>query len=79
MSQYNYISEGHYQDQEGNDYMSIWTYKRKNGIMTGDNYQDALAMTTNDKFKAPFNQTDRFKEGWMYSVNDLDEFYADRL
>jgi hypothetical protein len=69
------IGEGHYKDENGNEYMSIWTYKRKNNIYGGDNFEDAKALSSSDKFKGPFNATNRFKEGWMYNLNDLDAYY----
>jgi hypothetical protein len=75
MSDKTNIGEGHYKDEIGNEYMSIWTYKRKNSITNGDNYEDALALNSADKFKGPFNVTNRFKEGWMYNVTDLKEYY----
>jgi hypothetical protein len=75
MSDKTNIAEGHYSDDNGNEYMSIWTYKRKNNIGGGNNYEDALALNASDKFKGPFNVSDRFKEGWMYNVNDLNTYY----
>lgn len=70
-----YLGEGHYIDGNGKEYMSIWTYKRKNGITTGDNFQEAKDIVCNDKFRGPFNSSDRFKEGWMYAVDCLNKFY----
>ena len=72
-----FISEGHYRDNNGNEYMSIWTYKRKNGL-SGDssqNYQDAKDISCGDKFWGPFNASNRFKEGYMYNVECLNDFY----
>ncbi len=70
-----YISEGHYRDNKGNDFMSIWTFKRKHGITEGDNSKEALAISCSDKFRAPFNASNKFKEGYMYSVDCLNKFY----
>lgn len=70
-----YISEGHYRDNKGNEYMSIWTFKRKNNINSGDNYSDAKNISCSDKFWAPFNLSDQFKEGYIYHVNCLRVFY----
>jgi hypothetical protein len=71
-----YISEGHYKDNDGNEYMSIWTFKRTNGLQidTNQNYEDAKSISCSDKFFGPFNASNRFKEGWMYNVNCLREF-----
>lgn len=76
MENISYVAEGYYKDNNGKEYMSIWTFKRKNGITTGDNFEEAKAINCSDKFKAPFNATDRFREGWMYSVVCLVEFYG---
>jgi hypothetical protein len=70
-----YISEGYYRDIKGNEYMSIWTYKGKNSISSGDNYQDARDISCSDKFWGPFNESNRFKEGYMYNVDCLNDFY----
>ncbi len=70
-----YISEGHYKDENGSEYMSIWTFKIKNKISGGDNFADAKAISCGDKFWGPFNESNRFKEGWMYNVTCLKEFY----
>lgn len=72
-----YISEGHYSDNDGNVYMSIWTFKRANSLQsdTNQNYEDAKNISCSDKFFGPFNASNRFKEGWMYNVNCLKEFY----
>ena len=69
------IGEGHYQDNNGNEYMSIWTYKRKRGITSGDNFQDAKDISCSDKFWGPFTMSDQFKKGYMYNVECLNEFY----
>lgn len=77
MSDLTYISEGYYRN-ENNEYMSIWTFKIKNGIKPNDteqNYEDAKNIPCADKYKKPFNASNKFKEGWMYNVNDLKEFY----
>ena len=70
-----YIGEGHYRNGLGEDYMSIWTYKRKNRILGGDNYKEALQIYCDDKFNGPFNQSNDFTSGWMYNTKHLDEFY----
>jgi hypothetical protein len=75
MENLNFIGEGHYRDNNGKEYMSIWTYKIKNGIRTGDNYQEAKDIPCTDKFWGPFSKSPNFKEGWMYNVSDLNEFY----
>jgi len=72
------IGEGHYRDDNGNEYMSIWTYKNKNHIepnTNGANYEDARNISCNDKFWGPFHESNQFKNGWMYNVEDLNEFY----
>lgn len=74
-----YINEGHYRDNNGNEYMSIWTFKQINNIPDGDNYQDAKEILCSDKFWGPFNQSNRFKEGYMYSIICLRRFYKDQL
>jgi hypothetical protein len=74
-----YVSEGHYRDNGGNEYMSIWTYKKKNYMTSNTNdinYQDAKAITCSDKFWGHFNASDRFKEGWMYNIECLKKFYG---
>lgn len=75
MENKNYISEGHYSDNNGTEYMSIWTFKRKYNINKGDNYEDAKAIFCPDKFWGAFNQSNRFKEGWMYNLECLKKFY----
>ena len=77
MATKNYLSEGHYSDKDGNEYMSIWTYKIQNNMEnnTSKNYQDAKDISCSDKFWGPFNQSNRFKEGYMYNVECLNKFY----
>lgn len=73
-----YIGEGHYEGENGKEYMSIWTFKRNNNIGTNNrdqNYEDAIALSDTDKFKGPFNKSEEFKQGWMYEVNALKSFY----
>ena len=79
MENKNYISEGHYNDNNGNEYMSIWTYKIQNSITKGDNFEEAKAIICSDKFWGPFNVADRFKEGWMYNLNCLKDFYKNYI
>jgi hypothetical protein len=73
-----FLEEGYY--REGDDqYMSIWTYKRKNGMTpndTGSNYEDAKNMTCYNRKWLPFNQSNRFKEGWHYDLGYLVTFYG---
>ncbi len=71
-----FIGEGHYSDDNGNEYMSIWTFQRKNGISGRDNFQDAKDISCNDKFFGPFSKSNEFKKGYMYNVNCLQEFYS---
>jgi len=73
-----FISEGHYRDNNGNNYMSIWTYKNTNGIFPNDNqtnYNDAKKINCSDKFWGAFNASNKFKEGYMYNVECLDNFF----
>lgn len=74
-SERHFISEGHYKNGLGDDYMSIWTYKKRNHIYNGDNYKEALMMNCNDKFFGAFNYSNEYHKGWMYNTNYLDEFY----
>lgn len=74
-----YISEGCYRCKStGNEYMSIWTFKQHNGMGRGTNeinYADAKRIKCLDKHWMPFTQSENFKSGWIYNVNDLNEFY----
>lgn len=72
-----FIDEGHYKE-ENKEYMSIWTYKRNFGVQPNDNqtnYMDATKIKCPDRKWLPFNQSNRFKEGWHYEVNCLISFY----
>ncbi len=78
MANKTFISEGYYRDDNGNEYMSIWTYKNINEITPNTNevnYQEAQNMSCSDKFWAPFNESNVFKKGYMYNVNCLNDFY----
>lgn len=73
-----YIEEGHYRDNNGNHYMSIWTFKKTYKINTNSNeinYSDARQINCNDRFMGPFNESDTFKKGWMYNIDCLKNFY----
>lgn len=79
MNDKTFISEGHYKDNEGVEFMSIWTFKKKNFInpnTTEANGQDALQMQDFNRFRGPYNQSPNFKEGWMYDTRQLNEFYS---
>lgn len=73
------ISEGYYRNNKtSEEYMSIWTYKQQNGIVRGTNdknYNDAKNIKCIDKHWRPFSQSENFKSGWVYNVNDLKKFY----
>lgn len=78
MSGKTFIAEGHYRDDNGNEYMSIWTFKNNFQVTpnnTDQNYTDAKAMECSDKFRGAFHTSNRFKEGWMYNVICLKQFY----
>lgn len=73
-----FLEEGHYKSESG-EYMSIWTYKRKMGVFPNDtsvNYEDAKNIICDDRKWMPFNQSNRFKEGWHYNVACLHAFYG---
>lgn len=74
-----WISEGYYRNSKTcEEYMSIWTYKQKNGMGIGSNesnYDDAKNIKCNDKHRMPFNKSENFKSGWVYNVVDLNKFY----
>jgi hypothetical protein len=72
-----YISNGHY-NVEGNDWMSIWTYKGKNGITpnsTSTNGSDGLEMYA--KYESIESKPDfgGFSKIYIFKVSDLDQFY----
>jgi len=72
-----FLEEGHYKS-DTEEYMSIWTYKRKKRVSPNDtssNYEDAKNIVCGDRKWLAFNQSNRFKEGWHYNVNCLDTFY----
>ena len=71
-----YIGEGHYKDDDGNEYMSIWTYKRKHNITSGNNFEDAKKISCDDKFWGNFNMSDEFKKGYIYNVKCLIEYFS---
>lgn len=74
-----FLGEGHYKDNEGVEFMSIWTFKKKNFINPNNrdaNGQDALQMQGFNRFRGPFTQSEDFKEGWMYDTRQLNEFYS---
>ena len=78
MEDFEFLGEGHYRHHNGTEYMSIWTYKRKKRILLNNpqlNYKEAKEMDCSNKFWGPFNASDNFKEGWMYDVEYLNEFY----
>lgn len=78
MSNKTYIGEGHYRSDDGKEFMSIWSFKKKFGVFsnnTEQNYQDAIALSDVSKFRGPFSQSPNFKEGWMYEVEALKSFY----
>lgn len=78
MSNKTYVGEGHYRSDDGKEFMSIWTFKKLNGIRTNStelNYQDAIELSNVSKFRGPFSQSPNFKEGWMYEVEALKSFY----
>lgn len=70
-----FIAEGHYRDADGTEYMSIWTYKRTHRIFGGDNSAEALQMQNFKRFRGPFTQSPDYKSGYMYDVNQLQQFY----
>jgi hypothetical protein len=73
-----FVGEGHYRDNNGNEYMSIWTYKKLRGIQPNDNsvnFEHAKEIICFDKIWGPFNQSPVFKEGYMYNVECLDNFF----
>ena len=74
-----YVDEGHYKNETtGDEYMSIWTYKRKNGMGNSSNeinFEDAKKITCIDKHWMPFNKSENFKSGYIYNINDLKEYY----
>ena len=73
-----FIEEGHYKEGE-RIYLSIWTYKKLKSIKPNDtstNYNDAKNIICSDRKWLPFNESNRFKEGWHYEVNCLDNFYS---
>lgn len=79
MGNLEYMSEGYYKNKQNEqEYMSIWTYKQQNGMGKGSNesnYDDAKRIKCNDKYWMPFTQSENFKSGWVYNVNDLNSFY----
>lgn len=78
MNDKEYLGEGHYRDQDGNEFMSIWTFKRAFEVGNNNNqqnYEDAKALAGVKKFWGPFNKSQYFKEGWMFEINGLKSFY----
>jgi hypothetical protein len=79
MNDKTFLGEGHYKGNDGVEYMSVWTFKKKyfiNPNNTDANGEDALQMQHFNRFKGPYNQSNRFFEGWMYDVEQLKEFYS---
>lgn len=79
MNDKTFLGEGHYRGNDGVEYMSIWTFKKKNYISPNDrfaNADEALQIQHFNRFRGPFNQSRDFKEGWMYDVEQLKEFYS---
>ncbi len=73
-----FLEEGHYKGESA-EYMSIWTYKRKKSVLPNDtssNYEDAKNIICDDRKWLPFNQSNRFKEGWHYNVVCLQSYYG---
>jgi hypothetical protein len=68
-----FIKEGHYREDD-KSYWSIWAFKREHGISPNDNqtnYKDAININCNDKKWLPFNQSNRFTEGWHFEESFL--------
>jgi len=78
MTDKTYIGEGHYNDNDGNEYMSIWSFKIAFDVADNNNqqnYADAKALGSVEKFWGPFNESKNFKEGWMFELSALKSFY----
>lgn len=79
------ISEGHYKDVNTNDeYMSIYTYKIKNGFSSfynseGFNSKEALEFKDEckRKFVGEFTKSEKYFSGYMYKLDCLDNYYKD--
>lgn len=68
-----FIKEGHYCEDD-KSYWSIWAFKNEQGISPNDNqtnYNDAININCNDKKWLPFNQSNRFTEGWHFEESFL--------
>jgi hypothetical protein len=79
MNDKTFLGEGHYRDNEGVEFMSVWTYKKKNFINpnnTEANGQVALQMQGFNRFKGPYSKSPNYREGWMYDTRELKEFYS---
>lgn len=79
MTDKTFIGEGHYRDENGTEFMSIWSFKKAFNVGSNNrdqNYEDAIALGSANKFWGAFNQSQYFKEGWMFEVSALNSFYS---
>lgn len=79
------IKEGHYRDENGQEYKSIWCYKLDEGFAdylnnNERNCEDAevLKVKCVDKEWSDFNLSTNYPEGYLYNIQCLNEFYKDR-
>lgn len=73
-----YISNGHF-NVEGEDMMSIWTYKIKNGIKPNDhetNSSDSTMMASKYEYGDCVPDKGGFGTVHIFNVTDLNEYFS---
>lgn len=73
-----FVKEGHYKGDRV-EYWSIWAFKNEHEILPNDtstNFEDAKRINCNNRQWLPFNNSNRFREGWHYDISFLVIFYG---